>query len=558
MSTAAPTAAPVALEPDDVVLPEGARAIDNEPDTSAPPPTEAPTTSNGNGKHARLVAAWHDHEAELHLAANLMVGREHIAAALEIVQPDDLSPRGAGLLLAIVDLDATGERFDAGTIARHRAVDNLELAKALDTHVTGTWRPYAVHLAELAHRRRIYHAAEELQQAARTGDEERIERWRGVLAAVTGLVAFTSWGEIDLGPVLDGEELTQPPELLLRSDGQPLLYRGKVHAFNAESESGKSWLALYACVERLEVGEHVIYIDFEDGAAGVTERMVDLGAPLDLLSGPDRLFHYVRPDDPIETSAITRLVGLHAALVVVDGVTEVMVQNGWSVKENDDVALLLAALARPFARDGSAVVLIDHVVKDKAARGDDALGGGHKRAGIDGATYKLETIRQFGRGMAGAARLTITKDRPGHIRPACVAGKTVGELRLTSTADGATLTVVAPEQIINPDAAFRPTTLMERVSMAVEEANAAGSKPSGNELLKTIKGNRNAAAKALAALIGEGYVELELGPRGAKLHVSAKPYRTAKDPSSDRYVADEEQAYEDAPVLWDPGDGEPF
>lgn len=331
---------------------------------------------------------------------------------------------------------------------------------------------------------------------------------------------------------MTAEIRAHPPCILHRDDGQALIYAGKVHAFNAESETAKSWLAMWACIEEIRDGNHVVYIDFEDSETGVVERLEALGADPALLYGPDRLFHYVRPDDPIDRVAIARLANLDATLVVLDGVTEAMSQNGWSIKENDDVALFLASLPRVFARAGAAVIQIDHVVKNKADRGDDAIGGIHKRAGIDGASYKLETLRPFGRGMAGAARITVTKDRPGHVRPNCVAGKTVGEVRLASIGDTVTLTVASPDSITNPDGGFRPTVLMERISRFVEDANVLDETPTSNTILAGVTGDKNAKRTALAKLTEEGYLTTATGRRNSHLHTSVKPYRDTADPAS--------------------------
>src|SRR5205823_5913181 len=119
------------------------------------------------------------------------------------------------------------------------------------------------------------------------------ERWRAEIADLSTVTHASTWDEVDLEPVLVGDQPPLTPTILHRDDGQALIYPGKIHAFNAESESGKSWLALAACAEQLAYRHHVIYIDFEDGAEGITERLDELDVPLALLYGPDRVFHYV-------------------------------------------------------------------------------------------------------------------------------------------------------------------------------------------------------------------------------------------------------------------------
>jgi hypothetical protein len=103
-------------------------------------------------------------------------------------------------------------------------------------------------------------------------------------------------------------------------------------------------------------------------------------------------------------------------------------------------------------------------------------------------SYKLETLRPFGRNMGGASRIITTKDRFGHVRAGCAGGRTAGELRLVSSGNTVTLTIAAPQSIVDPDSGFRPTMYMQRVSEAVEHANTAGIQPATNDLKKLVPG----------------------------------------------------------------------
>lgn len=169
----------------DVTLPLGARLVDNAPDDSVPPPTEAPA----NGRRAPVTSTpgpggeqheWYDPDAELTLAASLMVQRHDIDEALTIIGPGDLSAIGAPILAAVLELAATGEPMDSGVVARK--VGDRSLIKTLDTRVTAAWRTYARHLADLARRRRLGETARLLYAAAVLGDEDAIEQARDELA----------------------------------------------------------------------------------------------------------------------------------------------------------------------------------------------------------------------------------------------------------------------------------------------------------------------------------------------------------------------------------------
>jgi hypothetical protein len=68
----------------------------------------------------------------------------------------------------------------------------------------------------------------------------------------------TSWAQVDVGRLLDGERLEEPPAMLARIDGPCLLYAAKLHSLQGEPETCKGWLALHAAAECLNVGNHVL------------------------------------------------------------------------------------------------------------------------------------------------------------------------------------------------------------------------------------------------------------------------------------------------------------
>jgi hypothetical protein len=323
----------------------------------------------------------------------------------------------------------------------------------------------------------------------------------------------SSWEPADLAPILAGEQHDQAPELLARADGVCLLYRERIHAGYAEPEAGKGWLALHAGIERLEAGETVIYVDYEDTAGNIVERLRLLGADDDAIR---ERFRYVRPDEPITDAARDALIGLSPALVVIDGLTEALAVEALDMANNQDVAEFYKRLARPFARAGAAVLLIDHVVKDREARGRYAIGAQHKLAGVDVA-YRLDVAQPCGRGREGLVKITVTKDRPGFIREHAVDRERIAMMRLTSQPDGAvTVTLEPPE---GAGSTFRPTVLMARVSRAVAESPGL----SKRAIREAVSGRNTAKDLALELLVSEGYVDAK--PDGqAVRHHSIRPF----------------------------------
>lgn len=350
-----------------------------------------------------------------------------------------------------------------------------------------------------------------------------------LLAATPPIVPTpTSWDSLDLDPVLAGKTIDPPPTMLARTDGLCLLYPGKIHAFNGEPESGKGWLAMFACAERIVAGEHVLYIDFEDVAATAVARLLSLGVDPSLLL---TYFHYIRPDEPLAGQAIVSIE--HAlrryapTLCIVDGVTEALTLHGWDINDNNDQAKYLAAIPRRLARRGAAVANIDHVVKSRDGRGRYAIGAQHKLAGIDVA-YTVDVTKPLGRGLDGQLRLDVAKDRPGFVRGASGFGKHAADLLLSATADGTCVTIeLRPPAASAPDGRFRPTHLMEQLSLFLE---ASPEPLSTNTLLDGIAGKRDHRRRALATLIAEGYIAVESGPNRAKFHRLVRPFREESSP----------------------------
>lgn len=291
----------------------------------------------------------------------------------------------------------------------------------------------------------------------------------------------STWWPVDLAGLFDGSIVLPEPELFARDDGQALLYPGKCHAFNGESESGKSWAALLACVQTIKADGHVLYLDFEDTAATVVTRLLALGAKPDAVVAR---FHYASPGEPLEYRNgkvtlghidLTTMLEAHpVALAVIDGVTEAMSLHGLSTDSNDDYAKFHHMLPRRLARSGAAVVQIDHVTKDKDTRGRFAIGAQHKLAGMDGAVFSFEVVSAFGLGLHGIAKVFINKDRPGQLRnhAQTAGGKhLVAELHMRS--DPAThalaATIERPDTTgTTPASDTTPTWWMEQISRAVE------------------------------------------------------------------------------------------
>lgn len=331
-----------------------------------------------------------------------------------------------------------------------------------------------------------------------------------------------SWLPVDLAAIVAGDHAEEPPAFVTRTDGVALLYAGKLHLVSGEPEAGKGWLACHACAERLRAGEAAVYFDFEDTATTIVSRLLALGVPGDAIL---ERFSYVRPDDPLSDATWPQIVGLVGvdapALAVIDGVTEALTLHGLDLKDNADVAKWRKLLPRRLANLGPAVVEIDHVGRDREARGRYSIGAQHKLAGVDVA-YTLEVVEPFARGREGRVKVKVHKDRPGFVREHAE-GALIATMRLTSHIDGSV--GVALEPPTERGAAFRPTYLMERVSVALEEAPGGMSK---RAIRAAVSGRNDVIDLALELLVSDGYVDRH--PDGRTIaHNSVRPYRESDD-----------------------------
>jgi hypothetical protein len=324
-----------------------------------------------------------------------------------------------------------------------------------------------------------------------------------------------SWQPVDLKPYLTGEYEPLEPTICRRADEQALLYRGKTHSLSSETEGGKTWLALYACAQEIAAGNKVLYLDFEDGADGVTERLCELvevpGSVTDSITGQ---FRYIRPEGPLIDPEPLMELAEDSTLVIIDGITEAMTMHGLNPLDNADVAKFNNLIPNPLATRGPAVLSLDHVVKDKNSRGRYQIGAVHKLNAISGVSYVLLNEEPFGRGRTGKSRLLVSKDRPGHVRQ-----------HGTPEEDQPALTFVAQMIVDNQDretatevhltppaeyGEWRPTHLMARASKLLAAGDEEYSK---STLASRMGGNAKNAKDAINFLVTDGYAKVDIRGR---------------------------------------------
>jgi len=322
------------------------------------------------------------------------------------------------------------------------------------------------------------------------------------------------WEFVNLDTILDGTYDPPTPTMGLRTDGAGLIYPGRVHSIAGEPGGGKTWLALHMIAETIRAGGTGALIDYEDTAAACVHRLMLLGLTTQQIRTQ---FTYIRPDGPLVTkggkvavNTLTRLAELTADLVVIDSVGESLAVEGLPPNDDDAVTQWFRRLPRMLARTGAAVIGLDHVTKSKDDRGLWAIGSQRKLAAIDGAAYGVDVKVAPTKTKDGKLTVTCAKDRHGTYQR----GLLVANVAIDNVADGVAVKLVAP------DAKFRPTMYMERVSRFLEEIPTA----SQRGILTGVEGRDSHKKAAIECLVEEGHLRCEVTKRGNQ-YVSVTAFR---------------------------------
>ena len=419
------------------------------------------------------------------------------------------------------DLRRTGNLNRCGGHAYLAELHNHGIAVPTDAALY-----YAEILRDLAGRRRLIAAGQRITQLGYTPSDqplpdlhttalEQLDR-DTILTPIPGVDDDTPnhpWAPLDLDDILSGDTAGATATIGRRRDGKHLIYPGAIHSISGEPGGGKTWFGLIVAAQELDLGNTITIIDFEDRPQTHVARLRALGITDDTLRNQ---FRYIRPHTALDPTGWAHLDNgvRDSTLVIVDGITEAMTLHGLSLMDNEDVARWIALIPRRVADLGPAVLQVDHVVKNSDSRGRYAIGGQHKLAAIDGVAYKLITIKSFGQGNNGHAKLVIDKDRHGDVGPN---GITAADIHLDATSQDGSLYAWLdhPTASVDDEGNFRPTILMKRVS---EHMLVTPHPLSLNDIKKGVKGNAASIADAVDALVREGHIRVENGPRGAAMH----------------------------------------
>lgn len=485
----------------------------------------------------------HNLEAESSILGAALLAPEALAVLATELHPGDFyKPANGHIAAVLVDAYEQGWPPDTVTVAdelrRRGLLESIggpaELVRILtSTPATSNAPRYARIVHDHATLRRLLSAASKISEKAYALPEDAHETVLeaqalvGDVASQNGSRAYSTLDVADVSVLLDGELEPEEPDLLRRNDGKALFYAGKMHVLQAEPSAGKSWLALLAALEILTVGGSVVYLDYEDSSKGILGRLLALGAdPADLR---DR-FVYIQPTGgfgPQEKIELSRILDrVNPDLVVIDGVGEALSRDGYSEDKAPEVVAWIDKLPRWLTRTGAAVVMLDHVVKNKEDQGRWARGSGAKLAVVDGASYMLKVVSPFSRTRSGSVKLVIAKDRPGGVG---AIGETAAIATIEPKADGTRVLIRLDRDTgaLARSDVWKPTVLMARVSRELEGSSVPMTASALKALVHSEK--PRLVTEAISRLLVEGYlVEVRHG-RTVTLR-SVKPYDDGNSP----------------------------
>jgi hypothetical protein len=299
----------------------------------------------------------------------------------------------------------------------------------------------------------------------------------------------------------------------------PWLLQGKRYLVPAPAGTGKSLAAAVISVAIVEAGGTVAILDVENGADEYARRLQDIlnardpdGTAADACQA--RLRYHAWP-----TLSLAWIAGEWAdalrdcQLVIFDSSRLMLSSVGLGEDKADDYSRFVTGLLIPLARAGITTMVLDNTGHDQ-----ERARGSSSKEDLNEVVYLLKRGAAFDRDRAGHLRMLLRRNRFASLPQ---------ELHLHVGAD--TYSAPVPAQDDGDDGArpFRPTGLMERVSVALEGSPGL----SKRAIRETVRGKNSVIDLALELLVCEGFVEVIRDGR-SDAHRSVREYREEHDPAT--------------------------
>lgn len=320
----------------------------------------------------------------------------------------------------------------------------------------------------------------------------------------------------------------------IAGDDRALFYAGKANMLIGEAGKGKSAILQHVLIQEARAGRRVLFLDREKQFEDFAWRMRDQGCSVEAAAN----IAYWRPRVPLHTvmKTVLAFVCTYAVQVVmIDTLNRDLALCTFGCQQlkdndNDHCRWWHDHTVEPLLAVGMTVISVDHLKKPDeiggrpvASKGRSPKGGVAKLEVTTGTMVAVDTVEPFSRNRAGTAKLRVTKDNNG----AWFEGESAAEFHVTPGTNGEMVCELRGcRSERTGDGKFRPTGLMEKVSLQLE---GRSERQSVSAVKKAVTGNSEYIGVAIDRLIEDGFVDSEPGLRGAKMLLSIRPYRESED-----------------------------
>lgn len=227
---------------------------------------------------------------------------------------------------------------------------------------------------------------------------------------------------LDMAIFTSGDFKIPEPEMFDVDGTFFILYKGATHCIFGDSGSGKTWMVLAFIAAELKAGKRVKYIDFENGAHTIGNRLRNvLGVPAELLT-PDH-FKYMWFNDKPEAAEIDEEAEEAHDLVIIDGVDASLAMWDTDPHKATEIRGWYNGFPQRFADEGSTVLSIDHTTKKSSKevppKDQQPGGAGTKLAVLTGAAFYVHPKEGYELvpGRRGIVEAYVTrKDKDGYLK----------------------------------------------------------------------------------------------------------------------------------------------
>lgn len=324
-----------------------------------------------------------------------------------------------------------------------------------------------------------------------------------------------AWRPVDLAPFLDGSWSPPKPDVLRRTDGLGLFYRGNVNWLHGASGTAKTFIMLQAAVDEIHDGRHVVWVHYEDpDPSKLTDRLHRYGLTVEQITNQ---FHVLLPRGEPATYGMGWVLDLvdqvGADLVIMDSIGEALNAEGIQEKEDAEVGRWLLNVARAVADAGHTFVGIDHSTLAGPGR-LDASGTKRKRTAVTGAGYVSEVITAPTKTRPGTFRITCSKDRLGNY----AMGDVVALAQLTPDPVTGSITLRLVPPVAEEEREEAAALVCARAAVRVLEAEEEALTKNALLALMQVKGRKATKEAGIDLAVARNCISVEHGPNRSKLH----------------------------------------